>query len=419
MGFPAPRQSGFLFLFPDFFAVFLAVIVRGLLTQRRVQRLDHLIHVLFLYHVRRQKAQHGFVRAVDDNPFLQQLLGYGLRQFRRVQIHGQHQARAADVLNRFVLLVQRFERRVKIFAESANMLQQLLLLTQKLDGNGAGQRTSTECGPVHTRMHATRNPFGGEDGAERQAARQRFGDGDHVRQHTIVLVGKMASGATEAALNLVKHKQRAALFRQARGEFEKLPIDRTNPALALNGLDAHGADAGIKFSFQVVEVIELYESHAGHKRNKRRAIFGLTGGGERAKGATMKRVIHGQNARLWIWIGLAAILILHLRKGAGEFERSFPGLGATVAKESAVQSGDLRQQPREFRLILVEEQIGNMNQSTGLTLDRRLNGRVIVAERVDADSTQEIQIPLVPRVPEIHTAPANKKDGLALVGGKQ
>src|SRR5450759_5923270 len=89
----------------------------------------------------------------------------------------------------------------------------------------------------------------------------------------------------------------------------------------------------------------------------------------------MERVLHGKDARFWI--GLAAVLIVHLRKGTGKLERSFPGLGAAVAKESAVKPGDLRQQPREFRLILVEEQIGNMNQPAGLTLDRRLDGRVV------------------------------------------
>src|SRR5208337_2288157 len=107
---------------------------------------------------------------------------------------------------------------------------------------------------VQTRMHALRNPFGGKNGAERQAASQRLGDGDHVRQHAIVLVSKVASGAAEAALNLVEHKQRAPLFSQARGEFEKFPIDRTNSALSLNGLDAHRTDAGIEFSSQVVNV---------------------------------------------------------------------------------------------------------------------------------------------------------------------
>ena len=99
----------------------------------------------------------------------------------------------------------------------------------------------------------------------------------------------------------------------------------------------------------------------------------------------MERIVHGKNARLRIWF--VAVLIIHLRKGAGEFERSFPGLGAAVAKESAVKPGDFGQQPREFRLILVEEQIGHMNQPAGLAFDRRLDDGVVVAERIDSDST--------------------------------
>src|SRR5438067_532900 len=82
--------------------------------------------------------------------------------------------------------------------------------------------------------------------AERQAASQRFGDCDHIRQHTVVLISKVASRAAEAALNLIEHKQRAALFGQPRGEFEKLRIDRTNSALSLNGLDTYCTDAGIE-----------------------------------------------------------------------------------------------------------------------------------------------------------------------------
>ena len=33
------------------------------------------------------------------------------------------------------------------------------------------------------------------------------------------------------------------------------------------------ADAGIKFPLQIVEVIELDETHSGHERNERSAIF--------------------------------------------------------------------------------------------------------------------------------------------------
>ena len=94
-----------------------------------------------------------------------------------------------------------------------------------------------------------------------------------------MLISKVASRAAEAALNLIEHKQRAALFGQPRGEFEKLRIDRTNSALSLNGLDAYCTDAEIEFSLQVVQIIELDETHSGHERNKWSPIFRLTGGG--------------------------------------------------------------------------------------------------------------------------------------------
>src|SRR5208283_893037 len=119
----------------------------------------------------------------------------------------------------------------------------------------------------------------------------------------------------------------------------------------------HGTDTRIEFSLQFVQVIELDESYSRHKRNERSSIFRLTGGGERTESAAMKRVFHGENARL----RFAAVLIAHVRERAGQFERAFPGLGAAVAKESAIESRDFSQHLREFCLILVEEKIRNMN----------------------------------------------------------
>ena len=58
------------------------------------------------------------MRAIDDNSFLQQLLGYRLRQFGRVQFQGLHQTGSADILNRLVFLVECLERDMKIFAQS-------------------------------------------------------------------------------------------------------------------------------------------------------------------------------------------------------------------------------------------------------------------------------------------------------------
>src|SRR5260370_31041479 len=99
----------------------------------------------------------------------------------------------------------------------------------------------------------------------------------------------------------------------------------------------------------------------------------------------MKRVLHRKDAPFWF----AAVRVVGLRKSAGEFERAFPGFSAAVAEEGAVKPGDFSQQALEFRLILVEEQIRNMNHPAGLPFDRRLNGGVNVAGRNDSNSTWE------------------------------
>ena len=100
-------------------------------------------------------------------------------------------------------------------------------------------------------------------------------------------------------------------------------------------------------------VIEFDEGDAGQQWNKRSAIFWLTGRGQGTEGASVKGIVHGKDARLWA--RFASVPVVRLRKGAGEFERSFPCFGAAVAKEGAVKAGDLRQQLREFGLIFMKK----------------------------------------------------------------
>src|ERR1035438_4075508 len=108
-----------------------------------------------------------------------------------------------------------------------------------------------------------------------------------------------------------------------------------------------------------------------------------------------------------------------LRKGAGDFERPFPGFGAAVTKKHAIESGYLGQHLRQLSLILVKKQIRNMKQPVRLALDHRQNRWVAMAERVHSNATQKIQIAPALGIPEMHATPANKQNWLALIGGKQ
>ena len=67
--------------------------------------------------------------------------------------------------------------------------------------------------------------------------------------------------------------------------------------------------------------------------------------------------------------------------GAREFESGFPGFGAAVGEEDAVETADLGETKGEFGGVLVEEEVGGVEEELALALDRLFDGRVGVAER--------------------------------------
>jgi hypothetical protein len=71
--------------------------------------------------------------------------------------------------------------------------------------------------------------------------------------------------------------------------------------------------------------------------------------------------------------------------GAREFESGFPGFGAAVGEEDAVEAADFSQAESEFSGVLVEEEVGRVDEALALTLDRFFDGWMGVAERGDAD----------------------------------
>src|SRR5260370_17321763 len=68
-----------------------------------------------------------------------------------------------------------------------------------------------------------------------------------------------------------------------------------NAAFALYDFESDGADAGIEFFSQIVYIVVTNKLDSRHQGHKGIAVFRLSGGGERSKGAPMKRVFHGQH----------------------------------------------------------------------------------------------------------------------------
>ena len=62
--------------------------------------------------------------------------------------------------------------------------------------------------------------------------------------------------------------------------------------------------------------------------------------------------------------------------GAGELERGLPGLGAAVAEEDAIEAADLGQAEGEFGGVLVEEEVGGVEELLRLGGDGLVDGGV-------------------------------------------
>src|SRR5215471_18817475 len=145
------------------------------------------------------------------------------------------------------------------------------------------------------------------------------------------------------------------------------------------------------------------------------AVFFLAGGCERSESASVEGVFECQQTPL----GFVAVMVVGAGKGTRELKCALPGFGATVTEKCAIEAGDFPQAFRQFRLVLVIEEIRRVNQLAGLPLQHFLNRRMRMTERIHADSAEKIEIALAGRVPEIDTLATGEQDFLPIVSRQQ
>src|SRR6266550_2221881 len=99
----------------------------------------------------------------------------------------------------------------QLFAARTDVLEKLFLFhdAQKFERHGASQRPAAEGSAMHSGRHARGHRFGCKNGAKRKTAGKRLGDQDDIRLSSKFLIGKVAPGAAEPALDLVGNQQRA------------------------------------------------------------------------------------------------------------------------------------------------------------------------------------------------------------------
>ena len=256
------------------------------------------------------------------------------------------------------------------------------------DADGAGQRAAAKGGAVHAGMHGARNLFGAQHRSERKAAGEWLGERGHVGLDAVVLIGAPLAGAAHAGLNLIDDQQRAGGTGQRAGFGEELLRQRTNAAFALDGFDENGADFIGEFGAQIGDVVEADELNAGNDGAEWLAILGLVGRGHGAEGAAVEALLEGKKLRA----DVRAFAAQQAGIGARQLERALPGFGAGVGEEDAVEAGALGEAQRQFRLALVIEEVRRVDERAALARNRVLDRRMVIAERVDADAAEQVEI---------------------------
>ena len=128
-----------------------------------------------------------------------------------------------------------------------------------------------------------------------------------------MLKGEPASGASQAALDLIQDQQRAHLGTTRPQRFHPVGVGDANACIALDGLKQHACGA-FGDVFQGRKIVQPNVSNIREQRAKGVFLLLVSTEGKCACGATVVTAIEGDH-------------LCASRHTAGEFERGFVGFG--------------------------------------------------------------------------------------------
>src|ERR1700722_9849368 len=114
-----------------------------------------------------------------------------------------------------------------------------------------------------------------------------------------------------------------------------------------------------------------------------------------------------------------ALAALHTRMGASQFQSGLPCFCSAVREEGAIHAACFCQTQGQLGLSFVEEEVRDVDQLSALFGDGILNRRMAIAQCVDANTAQQIEIAVAVFVDKVNTLAANEQNRIPLIGCKQ
>jgi len=225
-----------------------------------------------------------------------------------------------------------------------------------------------------------------QGGAQRQAAAEAPG-----RRHNVGLdagrhVGIELAGAAVAALHLVRDEQNVLFPRDLGQTLQKRLVESDHAALALDGLEHHGADLVLGDQLpDALEIVGLGVDEARREGLEVLVVVLLPGRGQGRDRAAVEAV-HKRDDRIAV---LPVVRLAVLPRG---LDGALVGLRAGVREEDLFHAGLLAEQLRELGARGREVEVGGVLELVQLGLDGRLPGLVLHAEDVDRDAAAEVDV---------------------------
>src|SRR5258708_6084840 len=221
-------------------------------------------------------------------------------------------------------------------------------------------------------------------GADGHSAAETFGKSQQGGRDAVMLVREPPAGAAESGLHLVEDQQQVVRVAPLADSGKVARRRRDDADLAHHGLEHHADRVLVGRRLDRVEVVVRHMHETFRQRCKRIRVLVLPAGGDGRESSSMKRTGGRDDLE-----GPVAIALPPL---AGELDRRLVGFSARVTEEDARGERQLDEALRKLDLRLRVVEVGRVDEAARLRGERGHDVRMRVAEQVDGDAGDQVEI---------------------------
>jgi len=389
-----------------------SVLIDGALNERN-ETIQQGLHLFVLDNERGQQANDAVGSHVKEQARIERLCGQiGTGQ---AEFNADHEASTAHLRELRALREDLTDLGHDAIALTPGVVHEPLGLDDLERGKRGphGQWVSPEGGAVIARLKEVCCDSMCQHRANRNPGAQALGKRHDIRHDIGPLMGKPFSSAANPALNLVEHEQDPTLGAELPKRLKELTLSGLDSSLSLDGLQKDRADLGVLVQglSHSRNAVERNADEALDERLESSLDLGVRGGRERCEGAAVEGLFEDHNLGT---LKAQAVAML-----ARKLDGGLIGLEPRIAEEGIGHARALRQRLRELFLEGGPVVVGDMDEGGDLLLKGLDQSWVGMAQGVDRNSGERIEILATLVIPDPRAGPSHKRDRETGIGGHE